>query len=146
MEPNSSAPTGNLSGSEQEEDVSDWRPDPTGLILLGMCSLYGGVAVQVYRKHRHVLEPLHIFELNTLANISVFCLVKTIKNLVIFKLTDSLLCSSIQWLTLYSRINVLAGIIMSQVDRFLALHLHTKYMSRVTPELAKVRAICFRAD
>ena len=120
--------------------MSDWRPEPTGLIMaLVMATLYGGVAVQVYRKHRHVLEPLHILELNTLVNLSFFCLIRGIKKLAIFQLTNSVLCSVMQWLLFYSRINIVAGIIMSQVDRFLALHLHTQYKARITPELAKVR-------
>ena len=140
MVPNCSALLGNLSGSGQELDVSDWRPDPTGPILvLVLWALYGGVAVQVYRKHRYDLEPLHILELNTLTNISIFCLIRVIKRLVIFLLPNSVLCSIIQWLTFYSRINIYAGIVMSQLDRFLALHLHNQYKAIVTPGLAKVR-------
>ena len=139
MEANSSALLANLSEEQLEEDVSGWRPEPTPLMMaLVMGSLYGGVAVQVYRKHRYDLEPLHILELNTLTNISIFCLIRVIKRLVIFLLPNSVLCSTIQWFTFYSRINIYAGIVMSQVDRFLALHLHTKYKERVTPELAKV--------
>ena len=144
MELNSSGPLVNLSGSEQDEEVSGWRLEATPLIMaLAMASLYGGVAGKVYRKNRHDLEPLHIFELNTLANISVFCLIRAIKLLVITLLTSSVLCSIIQWFTFYSKLNIYAGIVMSQVDRFLALHLHAEYKARVTPKLAKGR---FRAE
>ena len=140
MEANSSALLANLSESQLDEDVSGWRPEPTPLMMaLVMASLYGGVAVQVYRKHRHDLEPIHIFELNTLVNISVFCVIKAVKQLIIFQLTSSVLCSIIQWLTFYSKINIYAGIIMSQVDRFLALNLHAEYKAIVSPELAWVR-------
>ena len=103
---------------------------------LFMATLYSGIAVKVYRKNRNDLEPLHIFELNTLVNFSLFCLIRAIKQLVI---TSSVLCSIIQWLTFYSKLNIYAGIVMSQVDRFLALHLHAEYKARVTPELAKGR-------
>ena len=138
MELNSSAPPVNLSGSEQDEDVSGWRLEGTPLVMaLVMASLYGGVAVNVYLKNRHDLEPLHIFELNTLANFSVFCLIRASKQLVIFQLSSSVLCSIIQWFTFYSKINIYAGIVMSQVDRFLALHLHLEYKARITTELAK---------
>ena len=141
MEPNSSAqPPFNLSGAEEAQDVHDWRPEPTKVMTaLTMAILYGGVAVQVYRKQRHDLEPIHIFELNTLANFSVFCVIKALKQLVIFQLTNSVLCSIIQWFIFYSKINIYAGIVMSQVDRFLALHLHAEYRATVTPELAGVR-------
>ena len=140
MEPNSSAPPLNLSGSELVQNVSGWRLFPTPLILiLTLVSLSGGVAVQVYRKHRHVLEPLHIFEVNTLVNFSIFCLIRASNQLVIFQLCSPVICSVIQWLTLYCKINVYTGIIMSQVDRILVLHLHTQYKARVTPELAWVR-------
>ena len=141
MEPNSSAPPVNLSGSELVQDISGgWRIFPTPLILiLALASLSGGVAVQVYRKHRHVLEPLHIFELNTLVNFSVLGLIRASNQVVILQLSTPVVCSIFQWLTLYCKINVYAGIIMSQVDRFLALHLHTQYKARVKPETAKVR-------
>ena len=135
---NCSAPPVNLSGSEQDEDVYGWRLEPIPLMMaLVMASLYGAVALKVYRKNRHNLEPLNIFELNTLANISGFCLIRAIKHLVIFPLTGSVLCSIIQWFTFYSKINMYAGIVMSQVDRFLALHLHLEYKARVTTELAE---------
>ena len=138
MELNSSAPPVNLSGSEQDEDVSGWRLEPIPLMMaLVMASIHGAVAVKVFRRNRHDLEPLHIFELNTLVSFSGFCLIRAIKQLVIFPLTSSVLCSIIQWFTFYSKINIFAGIVMSQVDRFLALHLHVKYKARVTPELAK---------
>ena len=138
MELNSSAPPVNLSGSEQDEEVSGWRLEGTPLVMaLTMASLYGGVAVNVYLKTRHDLEPIHVFELNTLANFSVFCLIRASKLLVIFQLSSSVLCSIIQWFTFYSKINIYAGIVMSQVDRFLALHLHLEYKARITTELAK---------
>ena len=77
MELNCSGPPVNLSGSEQDEDVYGWRLEPIPLMMaLVMASLYGAVALKVYRKNRHDLEPLHIFELNTLANISGFCLIR----------------------------------------------------------------------
>ena len=110
MEPHNSTPPLNLSGSDLEQDVFDWRPDPTlrimaqghALIMAIGMAICGGVAVKVYRKHRNDLEPLHIFELNTLANFSVFFLVRAIKLLVILQLTNSVLCSIIQWLNFYS--------------------------------------------
>ena len=117
MELNSSAPLVNLSVAEKDQEASGWRPGRVPLIsALAMASLYAAVAAKVYRKHRHVLEPLHIFELNTLVNISVFCLIKAIKLQVIFQLTGFVLCSVLQWFTFYSRINIFVGIVMSQVE------------------------------
>ena len=114
MELNSSAQLVNLSLSEKDQDVPDWRPPL--ILALALASLYCGVAVKVYRKHRHVLEPLHIFELNTLASISVFCLIRAIQQLVIILLTNSVLCSIVQWFTFYSRINIFVGIVMAQAE------------------------------
>ena len=117
MELNCSATPVNLSGSEQDEDVYGWRLEPIPLMMaLVMASLYCGVAVKIYRKHRHVLEPLHIFELNTLASISVFSLIRAIQQLVIIFLTNSVLCSIVQWFTFYSRINIFVGIVMAQAE------------------------------
>ena len=62
MELNSSAPPVNLSGSEQDEDVFGWRLEPIPLMMaLVMASIHGAVAVKVYKRNRHDLEPLHIF-------------------------------------------------------------------------------------
>ena len=67
MELNCSAPPVNLSVSEKDQEVSGWKPKPTPPILVPAVAIhYGAVAVKVYRKNRHVLEPQHIFELNTL--------------------------------------------------------------------------------
>ena len=117
MELNSSAPLVNLSVSEKDQEVFGWRPGPAPLIsVLALASLYAAVTAKVYRKHRHVLEPLHIFELNTLVNISVFCLIRAIQQLVIILLTGSVLCSIVQWFTFYSRINIFVGILMAQAE------------------------------
>ena len=117
MELNSSAPLVNLSVSEKDQEFFGWRLGLVPLIsVLAMACLYAAVAVKVYRKHRHVLEPLTIFELNTLVNISVFCLIRAIQQLVIILLTGSVLCSIVQWFTFYSRINIFVGIVMAQAE------------------------------
>ena len=101
-----------------------------------LASVYCLVAAQVYRRRRYSLEPIHIFEMNTLVSISVYCLCTVLKS--IFILHSSLvLCSVIVWLTYYARLNIFSGVMMSQLDRFLALHLHASYKERVTPWGAK---------
>ena len=66
MELNCSAPPVNLSVSEKDQEVSGWTktnssdPRPCRGHSLWCCSS------QSVQKNRHVLEPQHIFELNTL--------------------------------------------------------------------------------
>ena len=140
MEPNISAPPFNFSTPDQDPYDLGLISKLGGLVsVLAMASLYGGVAVQVYRKHRYDLEPLHILEINSLASFSVSSLIRAVKPLVISQLSSPVICTIIQWFTFYCKMNISVGIIMSQVDRFLALYLHVKYKSKVTPEMAKVR-------
>ena len=102
-----------------------------------LASVYSLVAAQVYRRRRYSLEPIHIFEMNTLVSISVYCLCTVLKS--IFILHSSLvLCSVSVWLTYYARLNIFSGVMMSQLDRFLALYWHLSYKGRVTSRLAKV--------
>ena len=104
-----------------------------GFFITFASMLYIEAAVQIYKKHKNDLEPLYIFELNTLVSIAMAFLCTANKWFNIWKI-----CPITQWLIHYSRLNVYVGILISQLDRFLALYLHMKYKERVTPRRALV--------
>ena len=95
-----------------------------------MFLLYTVVAAQIYKKKKYFLEPLHIFELNTLANFSLLFL-----NHVLVSM--NVLCAVSQWIQFYASLNVYTGMILSQVDRFLAIYWDASYKNKMTPGLAK---------
>ena len=49
-----------------------------------------------------------------------------------------LFCSISNGLAHFLRLNICMGIMLSQLDRFLALYWHAEYRERVTPKLALV--------
>ena len=95
-----------------------------------MFLLYTVVAAQIYKKKKYVLEPLHIFELNTLANFSLLFLNNVLVSM-------NVLCAISQWIQFYASLNVYTGLILSQVDRFLAIYWDASYKNKMTPGLAK---------
>ena len=95
-----------------------------------MFLLYTVVAAQIYKKKKYFLEPLHIFELNTLANFSLLFL-----NHVLVSM--NVLCAVSQWIQFYASLNVYTGMILSQVDRFLAIYWDASYKNKMTTGLSK---------
>ena len=106
---------------------------PQGFVLTIGSMLYAEAAVKIYKKHKNDLEPLYIFELNTLFSIAMAFFCTAYKKVNVWKI-----CPIIMWLIHYSRLDVSVGIMMSQLDRFLALYWHTKYKEIVTPSRAIV--------
>ena len=111
---------------------------PQALCLTAISMFYIEAAVKIYKKNRNNLEPIHIFEINTLTGIFFFLLLRELFYLLHFVVEVKFLCLPQHWLAYYWRLNIFAGIILSQFDRFFALHWHAKYKERVTPYRAKV--------
>ena len=137
MEPNVSLGF-NISLKNESETMDFDSQNYPGAVLLFIASLfYFEAAVKIYKKHKNELEPLHIFELNTLISIAVGFGCSAYKWTNIWHI-----CSSVnQWLIHYCKLSFSVGIILSQLDRFFALYWHTKYKGRVTPRLAMVSVI-----
>ena len=146
MDLNSSTSAGAL--LEQRQPYNWPVAAAMAIVLTGLVSLYLGAVAQIYKKNRFGLEPLHIFELNTLANIILVFVCQAFELVNIWKI-----CPLINWLKYYARLNFTIGIVMSQVDRsdvvqgnieadvlllrFVALYWHASYKDRVTPMLAQ---------
>ena len=117
-------------------DIESPQYSPTNwleLLLMIVMSLFATEAgVQIYQKNKNDLEPIYIFEINTLASITAFFLSNAWTVMEV-----EFLCSIRNGLACYFRLNIFVGIMMSQADRFFALYWHAKYRQRVTPMLAQ---------
>ena len=77
--------------------------------------------VQIYQKNKNDLEPIYIFEINTLASITAFFLCNAYTVMEV-----EFLCSIRNGLANYFRLNIFVGIMLSQADRFFALYWQAK--------------------
>ena len=103
------------------------------IIMAAISMIYIEAIIHIYKKNKNDLEPIYIFELNTLVSIAMF-LGWNVYTLMKIKF----LCFIRNGLAHYLRLNIVVGILMSQLDRFLALYWHVGYRERVTPKLALV--------
>ena len=110
-----------------------YKKYPAAIFLAVISAFSIEAAVHIYKKNKNDLEPIYIFELNTIASIAVFTLWSAYTLLEI-----PVLCSIRNGLAYYFRLNIFVGILVSQVDRFFALYWHAEYRERVTPQLAMV--------
>lgn len=79
------------------------------LAALSMFALEAGL--QIYKKNRNDLEPIYVFEINTLASNSFFFLL-----LAYEKIEVNFLCSIRNCLAYYFRLNIFVALMMSQVQ------------------------------
>ena len=118
-------------------DVFDVLNKYPNVILLAALSIFCIEAtVHIYQKNKNDLEPIYIFEINTLVNTALFLILIAYTFLEV-----KFLCFIRNCVLHYLRLNICVGIMMSQLDRFFALYLHTEYRERVTPKLAWVSFI-----
>ena len=95
--------------------------------------LYLVVAWQILQRHRYSLEPVHIYELNTIVTCALFAPI----NIGARYLANwGNLCRVMEWLRYYNWQDFITGLLITQTDRFLALYWHAEYKGRLSPELA----------
>ena len=96
--------------------------------------LYAGVIQRIYSKYKHSLEPIHVFELNNLSNWSLMAVSNILTTFDIFFLDSDVFCPIVHFFLYFIRFSFYVGIILTQIDRFLALYWNVKYKSRVTKD------------
>ena len=106
---------------------------PLAILMAAISMIFIEATVHIYRKNKNDLEPIYIFELNTLVSIAMYF----IWNAYIL-IEAKFFCSIKNGVTHYLMLNICVGIMMSQLDRFLALYWHAEYRENVTPKLAMV--------
>ena len=81
---------------------------PLALYLIAISMFFIEAAVKIYKKNRNDLEPVHIFEINTLASIFFFLLVRSYSLMEV-----DFLCSLRNALAHYCRLNIFIGFLLS---------------------------------
>ena len=99
----------------------------------GTSLLYLVVAWQIFQRHRYSLEPVHIYQLNTIVTCAIFAPVHIGSR---YLANWGSLCRVIEWLRYYNWHDFITGLLLTQTDRFLALFWHAEYKERLSPELA----------
>ena len=95
--------------------------------------LHISMLVHLCKKYKHKLEPVHIFEINTLVDDYLMIFNLALRHFIGGQLGDeSLFCKISTIITFASRLSFYLDICWTQIDRFLALYWNIEYKERVT--------------
>ena len=101
--------------------------------------LHISMLVHLCKKYKHKLEPVHIFEINTLVDKCLMLSNLALRNFIGEQLGhESLICKISTIITFASRLSFYLDICWTQIDRFLALYWNIEYKERVTNNKALV--------
>ena len=85
--------------------------------------LHISMLVHLCKKYKHKLEPVHIFEINTLVDDYLMIFNLALRHFIGGQLGDeSLFCKISTIITFASRLSFYLDICWTQIDRFLALY------------------------
>ena len=103
------------------------------IFSLGLNLLHISMLVHLCKKYKHKLEPVHIFEINTLVDDCLMLSNVALRHLMREQLGhESLICKISTIITFASRLSFYLDICWTQLDRFLALYWNIGYKERVT--------------
>ena len=94
------------------------------------------VIFKLFMKHRHHMEPIHIYEFNILTDMTVWFSTFFLGNFESNFKDWAPYCVLVNFIDTSARISGYADISVSQVDRFLALYWNSEYKERVTTSSA----------
>ena len=101
--------------------------------------LHISMLVFLYKRYKNKLEPVHIFEINTLVDECLMIFNLALRHFVGDQLGyESLFCRISTLITFAARLSFYLDICWTQIDRFLALYWNIKYMELVTNNKALV--------
>ena len=104
--------------------------------------LHFSMLAHLLKKYKYKLEPVHIFEINTLVDKCLLLLNLGLRHFFGHQLGyKSLFCKISTVITFASRLSFYLDICWTQIDRFLALYLNIEYKERVTNNKALVTII-----
>ena len=101
-------------------------------------SLYLYQLVKLITKYWHTMEPVHVYEINSMGDLTIIIIQRAVTNIEPLISPHSSICLLSQFVGKVSRWSLMADISMSQVDLFLALYWNAEYKARVTTRLATV--------
>ena len=104
----------------QSSSNEDLRLLPFPFVSLVLISLYVFVIVKLFIKHRHHLEPVHIYELSILSDFLVIFTTVFLENFECIYQSQiwAPYCVVVNFVRLSARLSVFTDISASQVDRF----------------------------
>ena len=101
-------------------------------------SLYLYQLGKLITKYWHIMEPVHVYEINSIGDLTIVIIQRAFTNIESVISPHSYICLLSQIVEKVSRWSLFADISMSQVDLFLALYWNAEYKARVTTRLATV--------
>ena len=101
--------------------------------------LYVIVTVKHFIKHKHHLEPNHIYELSILSDFLAIFTTVFLQQIERKYQSWAPYCVLVNFVRISARLSLNADISASQVDRFLALYWNVEYKARVTARQAGAR-------
>ena len=99
------------------------------------------VIFKLFMKHRHHMEPIHIYEFNILTDMTVWFSTFFLGNFESNFKDWAPYCVLVNFIDTSARISGYADISVSQVDRFLALYWNSEYKERVTTHSAIIATV-----
>ena len=97
-----------------------------------LISLHVFVIVKLYIKHRHHIEPIHIYEFSILSDMTVWFTTFFLGNFEWNYQGWAPYCVLVNFVDTSARLSGYADISASQVGRFLAIYWNAAYKERVT--------------
>ena len=130
-----------MTSLSQNQTVSNGEARPSFYVNPVLISLYVFVIVKLFIKHRHHLEPIHVYEFNILTDMTVWFFTFFLGNFESNFQGWAPYCVLVNFIDTSARLSGYADISVSQVDRFLALYWNSEYKERVTPHSAFVTTV-----
>ena len=107
-----------------------------GVIYSCLIALYISAIYKIYQKNKFFLEPIHIFELNILADMMVAMATRCLTIYDIHFDKTSFICPLNHWLVIYTFYISYTDVIIAQIDRFLSLYWNLSYKAKVNTSRA----------
>ena len=117
---------------------------PTYIIDPIWISLYLYQLGKLITKYWHIMEPVHVYEINSMGDLTVVIIQRAFTNIESLISPHSSICLLSQFVGKVFRWSFLADISMSQVNLFLALYWNAEYKARVTTRLATVVTVTIK--
>ena len=129
----------NFTNVTTEGQTTTFRP--SYIIDPLLISLYLYNLSMLIKKYWHTLEPVHIFEINSVLDLTIIVALRAVNNIEKMIAPDSWVCILRHYVEIVSRWSLMADISMSQINMFLALYWNAEYKTRVTTRIAVVAEV-----
>lgn len=125
----------------QNQTISNGEARPSFYVNPILICLYVFVIVKLFIRHRHHLEPIHVYEFNILTDMTVWFFTFFLGNFESNFKDWAPYCVLVNFIDTSARLSGYADISVAQVDRFLALYWNSEYKERVTTRSAIITTV-----